>query len=54
MWKDRRVVLVRNSWGEAWGQSGQAWLSEMFLKPRVFRLAILTENVDVSAPVAAA
>jgi hypothetical protein len=30
-----RFVLVRNSWGESWGLSGHAWLSERFMVPRV-------------------
>ena len=50
----RRVILVRNSWGEGWGQGGYAWLTEEFLGPRVFRLAILTEDIDVAPPAAAA
>lgn len=53
-WKGRRAVLMRNSWGEAWGQSGHAWLSEVFLRPRVFRLAVLMEKIDVPTPVATA
>lgn len=52
-YKGRRAVLVRNSWGEGWGQSGHAWLTEEFLGPRVFRLAILTEEIDVAPPAAA-
>lgn len=50
----RRVILVRNSWGEGWGQNGHAWLTEDFLGPRVFRLAILTEDIDVTPPSPAA
>ena len=50
----RRVILVRNSWGEGWGQGGHAWLTEDFLGPRVFRLAILTEDIDVAPRATAA
>lgn len=47
-------ILVRNSWGAAWGLDGHAWLTERFLAPRLFRTAILMEEVDVpSSPVAA-
>jgi hypothetical protein len=45
----QRVVLVRNSWGEGWGTRGYALLTENFLRPRLFRLAILKE--DLSVPV---
>ena len=40
----QRVVLVRNSWGDGWGWGGHAWLTEEFLKPRMFELTIFTEN----------
>ena len=50
----RRVILVRNSWGEGWGRDGHAWLTEEFLNPRLFGLAILTEDFDVvPSPIAA-
>jgi Papain family cysteine protease len=44
-----RAVLIRNSWGGAWGTNGYGWLTERFLRPRVFRLAILKEDLSVSA-----
>jgi Papain family cysteine protease len=44
----QRVVLVRNSWGDGWGASGYGWLTEKFLLPRVFRLAILKEDLSAS------
>ena len=34
--RGQRAVLVRNSWGPGWGDGGHGWLTETFLKPRVF------------------
>jgi hypothetical protein len=49
-----RAILVRNSWGERWADSGYGWLTEPFLGPRLFAAAKLTEEVNVSARPAAA
>jgi hypothetical protein len=46
---NQRAVLVRNSRGSDWGISGHAWLPEAFVTPRLIRVALLTESVDVSA-----
>ena len=43
------ALLVRNSWGPRWGQGGCAWLTQAFLKPRLFAAATLLEAVDVPA-----
>lgn len=51
---EERAVLVRNSWGTDWGLAGHAWLTESFLVPRLTRIAVLTEEVDVPARRAAA
>lgn len=37
------VVGVRNSWGEAWGLHGTAWLTESFISPRLFGFIIIDE-----------
>jgi hypothetical protein len=41
------AVLIRNSWGPAWGIDGHAWLTDRFLTPRLFATATLLEEVDV-------
>lgn len=54
IWKKQRAILVRNSWGAQWGLGGYAWLTEAFLQPRMFHLAVLKEDLSVSAHSAAA
>lgn len=44
----QRIVLVRNSWGQGWGDNGYGWLTESFLVPRVFGIATLKEDLSVS------
>jgi C1A family cysteine protease len=44
-----RAILVRNSWGPGWGDAGHGWLTESFLKYRLFATAVLMEDLDVPA-----
>jgi aminopeptidase C len=50
----QRTIMMRNSWGSAWGNGGYAWLSENYLLPRIFALAILKEDLSVPVNSAAA
>jgi len=50
----QRAVLVRNSWGSDWASHGYGWLTENYMKQRVFKLALLKEDLSVSANSAAA
>jgi C1A family cysteine protease len=43
------AILIRNSWGMAWGMAGHAWLPASYLAPRLTRLALLKEKIDVPA-----
>jgi C1A family cysteine protease len=37
------LTLVRNSWGDGWGVSGHAWLSDRYLAPRIIEIATMTK-----------
>ena len=39
------VVLIRNSWGDSWAESGHAWLTESFLRVHLVDVLRLTDAV---------
>lgn len=45
----QRALLVRNSWGASWGVNGHAWVTENYILQRLRRIAVLKEDVSVSA-----
>ena len=42
-----RLVLVRNSWGSAWGLNGHAWIAEHYLNPRLIAYAELSHDLTI-------
>ncbi len=41
----KRLILMRNSWGEGWGLKGYAWLAEDYLATRLIGASILTTEI---------
>ena len=39
---DGTLVLIRNSWGEDWGDSGHAWINEEFIHEHLMSVMLLT------------
>lgn len=42
--ENETAVLIRNSWGEAWADSGHAWLDASFLKNHLEAVLVLSQG----------
>jgi len=40
-----KAILIRNSWGGDWGESGHAWLDEKYLNKHLKAVMVLTNEV---------
>lgn len=41
------VVLIRNSWGEEWANSGYAWLDNSFLEKHLRKVLVLSDDYEI-------
>lgn len=44
--KNRSLLLIRNSWGDSWADGGHAWLAEDFIRKHLQSALVLTSEVE--------
>lgn len=46
---DKKLFLIRNSWGTGWGDDGYAWLHAAYLQRHLHSIAYVNENLSTAS-----